>query len=532
MHPALAIPEILGEIFLTHMAVQIPTETNFLSLNQCREARWLFRASPESDDLRALQRNLLNASLTCRVFTAPALDALWRYMDSLLPLLCCLSNFQFDTVSQSYIISGEITSQDWTAFDNYARRIHWISYRPDDDISQSAFEYLGQQRGSCILPNLRVFELEDVPRPPRGAEIYLFVAPTLKIADIFQFHPMGHAAEQILHQFLSQITKYCPGLQHLRVSAYLSEVCLQYISMLPDLRILEFGGIYGPSRPGDTSMTKMNFLVTYTMKNLVVLCMDVHEDQLTVTPTVTQELSRLESIELSGPISPIISILQNLPKHRIHYIDLTLIPETDQGSGSSAFHYSLYSEFNFPALRVLEVESYYDDPEDTPILTRNIFFSLLECKHLERLHIGFAIMRQVYTQDEDLRRIALAWPNLTGLEYVHYIYNRRPASPTIFALEHFARHCPRLLYLTISADTTIQIPDCPPAYSHGLRSIYLHDPGRPCQHADNKEDNMQSLARYLDSLFPRLKILHHDVGECWNANAMFECIASLQAARR
>ncbi|KZT28892.1 hypothetical protein NEOLEDRAFT_1167351 [Neolentinus lepideus HHB14362 ss-1] len=526
MHPALAIPEILGEIFLTHMAVQIPTETSFITLNQGPEARWLFQKSPESGNLRALRRNLLNASLTCRVFAALALDGLWRYMDSIFPLLCCLSNFQFDTVSQSYIISGEITSQDWMAFDNYARRIHWISYCAGRDISQSVFEYLGQHRGSCILPNLRVFQLQDVPRPPRGAEIYLFAPPTLKIADIFQFHPIGHAAEQILHQFLIQITKYCPGLRHLRVSAHLSEICLQYVSMLSDLRILEFGGRYGPSRLGDTSVTETNFLVTYTMNNLVLLCMDVHGDQFTVSPTVIQELSRLESIELSGPISPIISILQNLPKHRIHYIKLTLDPETDQVIGGSSLHHSLFSELNFPALRVLEVVSCYDDSEDAPILTRDILLTLLECNRLERVLINFDNISDVYTEDEDLRRMALAWPNLTRLEFGYCLYGRYPASPTVFALEHFARHCPRLIHVTINADTNVQIPDCPPAYSHGLRSVYLHSPRRRA----GDKDNMQPLARYLDSLFPRLKIPDRDMGERWNA--IFECIASSQAARR
>lgn len=50
--------------------------------------------SPDATEVKAARRNLIRAALTCKVFLDPALDRLWRAIDTLLPLLKLLPSFQ------------------------------------------------------------------------------------------------------------------------------------------------------------------------------------------------------------------------------------------------------------------------------------------------------------------------------------------------------------------------------------------------------------------------------------------------------
>lgn len=46
-----------------------------------------------SEAARTSRRNLLWVALTCKAFLEPALDCLWRFLDSLFPLLKLLPSF-------------------------------------------------------------------------------------------------------------------------------------------------------------------------------------------------------------------------------------------------------------------------------------------------------------------------------------------------------------------------------------------------------------------------------------------------------
>jgi len=66
------------------------------------------RSLEELDDtleteLLEARRTLYSLALTCRTLSGPALDILWRDLDSLYPLLCCLPGLH--TRVDDYIVS-------------------------------------------------------------------------------------------------------------------------------------------------------------------------------------------------------------------------------------------------------------------------------------------------------------------------------------------------------------------------------------------------------------------------------------------
>ncbi|KDR85791.1 hypothetical protein GALMADRAFT_218880 [Galerina marginata CBS 339.88] len=64
---------------------------------------------------------LLNAALTCKVFVDPAMDILWRSMDSLTPLVKILPTFVM--IGTEYTVNGAILDSHLRRVDDYARRI-------------------------------------------------------------------------------------------------------------------------------------------------------------------------------------------------------------------------------------------------------------------------------------------------------------------------------------------------------------------------------------------------------------------------
>ncbi|TFK64984.1 hypothetical protein BDN72DRAFT_962839 [Pluteus cervinus] len=136
---ALSIPEILSHIF-DQLAVPITSldDVNASTLyrqpphqnhNRCYSCR---RSDDEpvvhplllGDEILVRKSALRAAALCCQRFSRPALDVLWRTMNSLFPLISLLP---FTTVSSTlYLRLSECNSNVWDTFIAYANRIRTL----------------------------------------------------------------------------------------------------------------------------------------------------------------------------------------------------------------------------------------------------------------------------------------------------------------------------------------------------------------------------------------------------------------------
>ncbi|KAJ3514811.1 hypothetical protein NLJ89_g2149 [Agrocybe chaxingu] len=136
----------------------------------------------DPDDISRSRQVLLWVALTCRSFLEPALDRLWRSLDSLFPLLKVLpAFFQSD---DTYVLRGRITPEDWARFDWYGRRVRKFSYTRDPDnldIAMHVYFRLAQLRSTPLLPSLRHLHCPSTSQNDfLISGICLFLSPSLQ----------------------------------------------------------------------------------------------------------------------------------------------------------------------------------------------------------------------------------------------------------------------------------------------------------------------------------------------------------------
>lgn len=105
-------------------------------------------------------------------------------------------------------------------------------------------------------------------------------------------------------------------------------------------------------------------------------------------------------------------------------------------------------------LRIIRTRSTYEAGEIGA--TSGDFRHLHVFRRLEELSLE--ILNNIMLTDEDLTDMALAWPQLTTLWLVHRDDHESPffmtPAGTLLGLTHFARHCPRLVSISIALDTS------------------------------------------------------------------------------
>ncbi|KAF9531201.1 hypothetical protein CPB83DRAFT_809583 [Crepidotus variabilis] len=165
--------------------------------------------------LHRTRQTLLSTALTCKRLLEPALDRLWRHLDSLFPLLKLLPAFVRS--DGTWVLRGPITQAHWTRFDYYAFRVRAFTFTRDPDtldIAMHVYFRLAQLRAAYIPPSTSPY--------------------------------ISSTSDIISSQTLSKGLPLLPNLHHLhcpctsQTDFLISGICL-FLS--PSLRSLKFEGI-------------------------------------------------------------------------------------------------------------------------------------------------------------------------------------------------------------------------------------------------------------------------------------------------
>ena len=148
------------------------------------------------------------------------------------------------------------------------------------------------------------------------------------------------------------------------------------------------------------------------------------------------------------------------------------------------------------------------DPfQDSPENSTTIYFSTLgPLLPFSQLRVLILCDHPFDLTDEEIKEMAMAWPNLTELKY-KILPTTSETRTTICGLLWLATFCRKLKYLTFNFNGTEQIPpdELALAASHGLLSLDV---------GDSMFDELEDVVEFMSVVFPTLLEIAH----CpWNA---------------
>ncbi|KAG2111190.1 uncharacterized protein F5147DRAFT_686696 [Suillus discolor] len=458
--------------------------------------------------------SLPHLALTCRTFEGPALDALWRNLPSLEPLINCIPTHLWGHSFQGeLILLRPIDTTTWATFREYAFRVHSITQSEDPSpiidylrILMLSYPY----PSSTMFPNLRslawnVHEIHLAIEFLRMAFVSSLVSLDLRIASI----------SPALICILSTIGTACPNLTSFRPQVdnptwnrelvpFLTQAICQ-LHRLSTLTVCEL------EDPGMMHVTQLQSLKT--------LWLYIGPSSLRRTGLPPQSLG-LECLELLG--------LQAIRLD--HITDFLRSLRTVQSKHLTAVFSSngFEQQFNFiPEFCTILLER-CDNLEAITLCEpfyntfHNVYAQPGDFGPLRRLrnltHFDVEAACTISISNDKLGELVNAWPKLKTLRLSCYRDPTITVMPTFHGLINVLRLCPELVSLSLVIDTT------------QLDGINVKSPGN-----GNRNNGLQELilgnspisspldvALVLNSLLPNLPGVNLDVWIGGPLDALFE----------
>ncbi|KAF9466876.1 hypothetical protein BDZ94DRAFT_1319050 [Collybia nuda] len=274
------------------------------------------------------RHTLLAATSCCRVFSAAALDVLWRVIQGFSPLLRIHPAFQTYPSPRLHhhwqILQGVISDEAWARFDDYARRVRLFYNRyPGDDpesIHPSVYLYLAR-RVQFIFPHLTQINLNlEYLDDETGISTLLCLPPSLRRLELSYYSPEYFSdGKYIVGAILDQIPNTAPDIVDLRIDLHLPDDYLDKIIRMKQLRTL--------------ALSEMTIISGYlwlhqfpTLTNLTNLTLSVINipGQDPSFPLDWRDLTCLRNLTMHGLLENFAYILSALPADQLHALKLTM----------------------------------------------------------------------------------------------------------------------------------------------------------------------------------------------------------------
>ncbi|EPQ52002.1 hypothetical protein GLOTRDRAFT_140481 [Gloeophyllum trabeum ATCC 11539] len=437
-----------------------------------------------------LRGTMLHAALTCRTMQEPALDALWRILDSLHPIFRLVNGF--GSVHGNFTLIKGVTEEELQRVRKYSgrvRKLFYVGYY--EPIHPVAYLRLAQALGSPILPLLRdlTWSSRDV-----GLQLPSLVTSTLVNVNIRLFiseddddddedrFKLAHSVTQTqaLQIVVEDLADKVPHIQELVLENFRPGVSLYTVRNFTRLRSLRIAtDVYWQSYNAFVSISYSDLLALSQMGSLSELSANV-DDTDVLTTSRALSFRSLRVLKLTGHLSKVIAVLKLVQSIPLQRIDVCL-------GGGDAPQHDWYQNFfrciSLPSLRHLFVEFTYDLQKQNVragvvLDVRTIIPPLLVCAQLTHFEIELSshAEQRVLMDDDDLLQMAQAWPHL---EYFcwNFAYDISRI-PTVRGLHAFAAHCPRLRTLMIALNGNVPFPEAnkAPDSQHDLKRLVAYGP--------------------------------------------------------
>ncbi|EPQ51998.1 hypothetical protein GLOTRDRAFT_140477 [Gloeophyllum trabeum ATCC 11539] len=433
--------------------------------------------SPEVGSDRA---SVLNCGLACRAFKEHALDALWRSIYSIMPLLHVIPCI--NVINGKWALERPVKPNELEHFKYYAHRVQVLLDYQDSisEVDLSVFSQLTQLLGGPLLPRLRATHFVWVP----GRQFPdVLIGPMLDficIRLIRRSRPRpspdeGRRVAEGFSSLLLKLSRDVPRLCHLIISDTGSYLPIAHdfcsLKRLKTLQVENLPGLRGAPKHGPV-LTPNQFLSLSAFTELHHLKLNVA--QASGFGDISFHLPYLHRVELIGPVSDVVATLRAVQTSPVVQVGLKLT-RYDQ------VIYSLFPCVVFPHLEELAVSEEpsmalgISQPLEEPS-AKTIISSLLSCLDLKKCSIRTPSV-VVLADDGMMDSIAQSWPKLE--EFAWDFHNLTDIGLTPNTLASFAAHCPRLISLGLPVQLEMPLPNERPISVHGLKHLTCYKALQP-----------------------------------------------------
>ncbi|KAF9560092.1 hypothetical protein CPC08DRAFT_708272 [Agrocybe pediades] len=492
-------------------------------------------APPDSVDI-------IRASLTSRAFFNPAMNALWRCMDSWPAILHLISNLVQD--SGIYTTKDVILEEHLERLSSYTRRIRHFSFsKLSEKMSPHIYTALLRFREKQLFPGLLTLsiptfgEVCNSKMPPFS----LLLSPTLTEISI---HGVRPAHKEILAaSLLDMAASFCPKINIINWSGDFSDTTLNAIPGFPALEKLEISS-------ENAEMSGMIFHKLSQIKGLksldIYLGKAITVDKFVHSPGAVT-FPALETLQIRGPSNAIFYVLNNMSFSTISSLGLNFssTPEEDQ----SPEHCLNVIEAKGATKTLRSIRIVADDPSS--VMTRiDIMRHLneygpqvenVDVESITYLHydLQFSLCDHVFT------------PNLKSLKYVAQSPSSLIKPTRLPDLDVIANYMDNLKKLHIPVALDIDEDEvellqlmiggerkCHPLEEITLRPLTMQDPEYDAVANDPgmlTALDALTVGNYLNFLFPHLKSVDlsrfSKIDETWR-KTVEDVVLALQKERR
>ncbi|KAF8153312.1 hypothetical protein B0H34DRAFT_800529 [Crassisporium funariophilum] len=507
MHRCLYIPEILAAVFE--------------EVNNCDQ--WDIRRDTDRQSILALVK-------TCRTFSGPALQILWRALHSPVPLLLTMPDdlWELESIDEGSVsrqprtlsFKRDVKPSDWQRFDFYAPLVRQLGYTDKEKRFSASYIVIDnriciemERRTAPLLPNLHIMVVSSNDLvytstflTPQVRQLRLNMLPshlhllTLLAADI----PIRAPSLQSLHLTETKPWKPAPTESFsISLARLLKEVHL-------DEFVCDWFWLYDPMMADLLEMPSMQTL----------------EIKIEV-----EDLARVLAIHApAAPTLKAFSVLTaNLHAKALHSVLIALKPsKLNQFRVTSSFGSCTANDLGN---LILAVES-----DCSPV-----HFNMLHIETGQRYHplhiiaVGFSILKPLLRfsnltnlslpshsfdlTDAEVKLMAMAWPHLHTL-LPNFSQTSLEPKTTMKSLLWFAIYCRELKSLRFHFSGTCELLPHEMAQAANHKLAYLTV-------GLSYIDDSEKAASFLKSAFPNLKILMRSESTSLTHNLRWQKVETL-----
>ncbi|KAJ7673981.1 hypothetical protein DFH06DRAFT_752203 [Mycena polygramma] len=492
-----------------HRSLQIPEVVALI----CRETvPHIERESRFMLDSRTSAR-LATLARTCKAFSSPALDLLWRNQRSLVPILRCMPDDVWDK-DDFECLRRPIVPTDWERPLVYSHRVKSFKYA--DELWGQSPEFFETLRlcfpGERLFPNLESLDWVASSEPASMPYARLFLGPHLTLLTL------GYLASAAHVSFLSTVTARCPLLTEVEI-VFTDEMELagqfQSLSLLVrGLNRLEKLTVPSLDRAALAHLAQLPAFECLTLTNQVpttpglVPTSNDHPfaslQSLEITATTVEALTEIIPLFTHAPMDDIVATFLRLPASHLLsqlYADLATRCSHSHASLSMLRLGRQTHADSIPDAAQSAVHVVHGAQLRPLFAFSNLTFVTLSAP------VGFDI------DDAVIADMARSWPNIEVLKLHASDFAPVPSRLTLSSLLLFARHCPylRTLHLGLDAST---VPDWEAfkadkkkkkkggrVRQNVLGSLYM---------SRSPIEEPLTVAAFLSNIFPKLKFVSTD----------------------
>ncbi|KAI0780489.1 hypothetical protein BD413DRAFT_600099 [Trametes elegans] len=493
---------------------------------------------PFSKDDRPGLAALARCARASKALHEPAIDVLWREIDSVYVIFSVLS---------PRLLPVPTSEAALARFQHYARRVRKLVHRADRDRIQPAVmaELVSISKGEPLFPNLSALywhqrTVEDVLQilPLASASLRELCIEEIGVqGDVLRTNRTYSITSFDFSQFINSLSSSAPGLETLRLSGNIhasSVLCVRELKQLKTLSIINlaqhgFGTSYLPVLRSCAALSHLRqFGINLATDDPSSRPVNTGCDSELELDQEFSGFHSLQALRVHGSLAPVSRFLSHVSSTELAQFG-AFVPRPDRWEDYRGCLHTLSTRFA-TSLRSVRLSGSWTGNLASLVRPLVVLAPLLHLHQLEDVSIESGTGVAHSLAPKDVATLAKAWPQLRELKL---LYQPGHTELPIDALGAFAEHCPRLHTLWLASVDLPGVAErdveaCRAPAGHGLKHIWLA--------GDMTAADVAQAARFVDRMFPSVdprpvELPWHPTRDSQGWERLLVCLREVKAAR-